>query len=363
VTDAALRRLAEAGLHEPGAPASREREALLRHLLRSFSVDEIVYWSERTNMVGIAARAVDRPPPSVSAREAADRAEVDLSTVADLRAALGFPVLDADDDVIPETVLEDLDTFGVGAELFGYDEALAFARVVGWAGARLMEAARAMFVGRVDRLGQGARTELELAKANEAAAAAWQGAQSLVVHLLAELPMHDVGFVEALLDGDLQVAVGFVDLVGSTEWAHSVPPDEHAEALRRFGMQAARLAADRGARLVKLLGDEVMLVADDPAALCASALAVCEMARDDPVLPEARGAVGFGAVTARDGDYLGPLVNVVARASKVAAPGGIVVTDEVARSIDPARWSIEGVGPVALRGVQGEVALSRVTAS
>ena len=110
---------------------------------------------------------------------------------------------------------------------------------------------------------------------------------------------------------------------------------------------------------VVTLGDEVMLVAEDPDALCRSALAVCAMAHDDPVLPDARGAVGFGAVTARDGDYVGPLVNTVARASKAADPGGIVVTDDVARALDPRRWSTDPLGPIALRGVRDAVALRR----
>jgi class 3 adenylate cyclase len=71
--------------------------------------------------------------------------------------------------------------------------------------------------------------------------------------------------------------------------------------------------------------------------------------------------VGFGSVTARDGDYFGPLVNVVARASKLAPPGGIVVTADVTRSLDPARWSTEPIAPAELRGVSETVSLSRAT--
>ncbi len=135
---------------------------------------------------------------------------------------------------------------------------------------------------------------------------------------------------------------------------------DHFEALRRFEMQASALAAEHGCRLVKLIGDEAMLVAEDPAAACSAAVAVCDMTSADAVLPAARGAVGFGSVTARDGDYFGPLVNLVARASKLAAPGGIVATSEVVRSLDPAQWSTEHLGPAELRGIGPEVHLSRV---
>src|SRR5262249_37559265 len=116
---------------------------------------------------------------------------------------------------------------------------------------------------------------------------------------------------------------------------------------------------NRGARLVKLIGDEAMFVADDPAVLCAVALEICEMADADPVLPAARGAVGFGSVTARDGDYFGPLVNVVARASKLAPPNGIVITAEAADVLDPLTWSTEAIGPQELRGVGEKVHLCR----
>jgi adenylate cyclase len=124
-------------------------------------------------------------------------------------------------------------------------------------------------------------------------------------------------------------------------------------------MRSFALAAEHGARLVKLIGDEAMIVADDPDALCRAAIAICEMARADPVLPDARGAVGYGLVTARDGDYFGPIVNLVARASKVAAPGGIVVTADVARVLDPTAWATESLGPRELRGVKEMVHLSR----
>jgi class 3 adenylate cyclase len=85
------------------------------------------------------------------------------------------------------------------------------------------------------------------------------------------------------------------------------------------------------------------------------------MARADPGLPEARGAVGYGLVTARDGDYFGPLVNGVARASKLAPPGCILVTSEVARFLDPTAWSTDPIGLQELRGVSEKVHLSLLT--
>ena len=356
-----LERFHAAGLYEPSSPAASQREELLRYLLERFSVDEILYWVEHTNLVGVAARTIDRPPPFISADEAAARAGVPVQTVIDLRTAFGFPVIDPAVPSIPETVVDDVRTFVLGADLYGQENALAFARVLGWAAARVTEAARALFAGSIERMDDDTRTELETARANELGIVAWTQVQSVMVHVLGEHPLRNVGFAEALLRGELRVALAFVDLVSSTAWTESVNRVEHSEALRRFEMRSSALAADHGARLVKLIGDEAMVVADDPAALCRAAVAICEMASADPVLPDARGAVGYGLVTARDGDYFGSIVNVVARASKLAPPGGIVVTVEVGRVLDPTAWATEPLGPQELRGVGEMVHLSRAT--
>ena len=347
------------GLYDPSSPNAAERRELLKYLLERFSTDEILQWSERSNLMGVAARAIDRPPRLISADEAAIRCGVAIETVMDVRAAAGFPVIDSAEPSMPETVIDDVKTFVFGSELYGREEALAFVRVLGRAAARVMEAARALFGGSIERMGDDAATELDVAKANELAIVAWTQVQSVMLHLLAEHPLRNVGFAEALMRGELHVAVAFVDLVSSTTWAESVDPAVHAEALRRFEMQSSTLASDHGARLVKLIGDEVMIVADDPAALCRVAIDICRIAGADPDLPAARGAVGYGMVTARDGDYFGPVVNVAARATKMAAPNGVVVTAEVARLLDPESWLIESIGPHDLRGVGETVHLSR----
>jgi class 3 adenylate cyclase len=355
-----LARLEQVGLYDPGSAGAEQRLDLLRYLLARFSVDEIEYWASLTSIWGVAARAVDRPPPLVSARHLAARMNVAVDVVMEVRSALGFPVTDPDAATIPEHAADDVAAYLLGAQLFGADETLAITRVIGWAAARVAEAARAAFGKTIASMDPSSRTELELARANEAAALAWIKAQTAITHVMAEHPLRNVRFVEALMAGELEVAVAFVDLVDSTQWAAGLEPDDLTDALRRFEMQASAISAEHGARLVKLIGDEAMLVAEDPAILCAVAVAVCEVAEADPVLPPARGAVGFGFATARDGDYFGPLVNTVARASKVAAPGSTVATADVVRSLDPSLWSAEPLEPVVLRGVDDDVHLSRI---
>lgn len=357
VAAAALER---AGLLDRDSPTAHERVELLAHLLHRFEVDEIIDWAARSHVMGVAARSIDRPPPLISAVEAAERAGVGLDVVVEMRGAFGFPVIDPEQPSMPETVVEDISTYLLGVELFGVENTLSFVRVLGWSTARVMEAARAMFGGGSEPGSEPRRTELEWSQANETAIAAWVQVGSVVGHLLSEQALRDVGFVHSLMAGELRSAVAFVDLVGSTSWAEEVEAVEHSAALRRFEMQASSVAADHGARLVKLIGDEAMVVAEDPDRLCRVALAICDLADRDSVLPSARGAVGFGVVTARDGDYFGPLVNTVARAGKLAEPGGVVVTADVERTLDPAAWEVEPLGLHDLAGVADPVHLSRV---
>jgi class 3 adenylate cyclase len=72
--------------------------------------------------------------------------------------------------------------------------------------------------------------------------------------------------------------------------------------------------------------------------------------------------VGYGTVGAREGDYFGPLVNLVARAVKVGEPGSVVVTETVRADLDhsPApddRFEIVELSARELRGFGESVRL------
>jgi adenylate cyclase len=158
------------------------------------------------------------------------------------------------------------------------------------------------------------------------------------------------------------VGLGFVDLVGSTAWAAALTLKEHAMALGAFEGAAWDIASRHGARVVKLIGDEAMFLAPTGRDATRMALELCRAVGDDGALPEGRGAVGYGTVGTRDGDYFGPLVNLVARAVKVADPGSVVVTESVRAELgdSPApgeRWEIAEVPAHALRGIDEPVRL------
>ena len=90
------------------------------------------------------------------------------------------------------------------------------------------------------------------------------------------------------------VALGFVDLVGSTAWAQSVNLREQNLALTRFESAAWSSAVLAGGRVVKTIGDEVFFAAPTADAACRIGTEVCRAAADDPCCrpPAARWASG-----------------------------------------------------------------------
>ena len=73
------------------------------------------------------------------------------------------------------------------------------------------------------------------------------------------------------------------------------------------------------------------------------------------------GKAAFGAVTVRDADYHGPVVNLAARATKTAAPGTVVVTSDLADQLDDQAWRKDPRDAFTLRGVPEPTPLLRLT--
>jgi class 3 adenylate cyclase len=82
--------------------------------------------------------------------------------------------------------------------------------------------------------------------------------------------------------------------------------------------------------LVKLIGDEVMFVATDPADACRAAEALMVGFGDESAHVVPRGGLAFGDVLVRGGDYYGSVVNLAARLVDEAVPQELLVTDEAA---------------------------------
>jgi adenylate cyclase len=118
----------------------------------------------------------------------------------------------------------------------------------------------------------------------------------------------------------METAVGavlFADLSGFVAFTEACGDEAAADVASTFtALARASLAPE--ARLLKSLGDGVLIVAPDLAAARATAHRLLDLVRQDPRLLPARVGLCSGTVVWRDGDVFGVVVNRAARLADVA---------------------------------------------
>src|SRR4051794_17299128 len=170
--------------------------------------------------------------------------------------------------------------------------------------------------------------------------------QRLLQHFLEQ---DVVGHLELVADdaalGRMRVAIAFADLAGYTRLTEELGEEEALEIVERFvGLVAETLPED--ARVVKTIGDEVMVVGTDAAALADWAVGFQELSVERP-----RPRIGghMGSVLYRDGDYYGRAVNLAARVSARATGGEVLVTRAI-REVAGRHLAFRPIGDVKLKG-------------
>ena len=158
-----------------------------------------------------------------------------------------------------------------------------------------------------------------------------------------------VGHMEAEADfdlGRLRVAIAFADLAGYTRLTEQAGEEQALDVVERFvaGVEAT-LPDD--ARVVKTIGDEVMIVGSDAAALAEWAVGYQRMAAN--ARPRPRIGVHAGAALYRDGDYYGRAVNLASRVAARAAGGEVLVTRPVVEAAG-GHLSFDQIGDVTMKG-------------
>lgn len=149
----------------------------------------------------------------------------------------------------------------------------------------------------------------------------------------------------------VEAGVGFVDLVGYTPMSQVLSPTELMELVDAFERRAFELATDGGGRIVKSIGDEVMITAPDFEQVAIIALALVESFGEDATT-RPRAGVSAGQIVFRLGDLYGPIVNVAARLVAAASPGE-VLTDVGHTSA--ATIELRDAGRRELKGIDGAV--------
>lgn len=152
--------------------------------------------------------------------------------------------------------------------------------------------------------------------------------------------------------------LAFVDLTGFSRLSEERGDEVAAGIALELGELARAAAAAHGGRVVKLLGDGVLLRLPGGVAAADAAIALLE-ALEENDLPAGHAGVHAGTLIEREGDVFGRAVNLAARVSDVALPGQVLVTEAVATELAEVSRPVERLPARSLQGI-GETTLFRV---
>ena len=104
-------------------------------------------------------------------------------------------------------------------------------------------------------------------------------------------------------------------------------------------------------RVVKQIGDAVMLVSPDAAALVRTCLELVERAEAEDGFPPLRAGVSYGPAVNRWGDWFGSTVNVASRLTARARPGAVLVSEAVKEQVGAGTFAWSAAGEKKLKGL------------
>ena len=171
-----------------------------------------------------------------------------------------------------------------------------------------------------------------------------------------------IGHMEMDLEDDaelgrVKVAVAFADLAGYTRFTEEEGEEEALSFVERF-IEAVQDTIPDDARVVKTIGDEVMVVGYDVAALVDWAVGFQTLWTDRPT---ARIGIHYGSTLYRDGDYFGRDINLASRVVARSRGGEVLATGAVMEAIGAQdHLEFENLGEVKLKGFDEPRSLCRV---
>jgi class 3 adenylate cyclase len=355
-----------AGLYDPDAPDAPERAALLEYLADiGLSVDDVSLAATEGRLDRLAADHLlwHDAGAMLDLNDVAELSGLDIDLVRGIARASGTPAA-PDETIFRSPHVELFRSFAIGAEIFGEEAILQFTRVLGSAATRVAEAAVSLFSANVSpRLRKDDADPLETVRASAEAVRAFAVVPSAMDVLLREhflTAIRRSGLLDVVEGGATPVTIGFVDLVESTAAVHAVTPAQWSDAVAAFETTALEAAIEYDCRVVKLIGDEVMLSGATASQVIAVAAWVVDAAGRDARLGSARAGVASGYAVARDGDYFGMTVNLAARLVKLAPPGDILVNDEASTALAESGQAVEPIGEFALKGFGAAVPAFRL---
>jgi adenylate cyclase len=353
------------GLLDPRADDADHRRAALALLVdRGATIEEIRAQAHRLN--SFVVEFLVRPRGQrVLLEEASREAGIEPDVVARLWRTLGLPDPATSGRGFAPADIAVLRLFADARRFLGTEHVLQLASVAGSSVTRIADAVVAAFRVAVEvprrRAGAGDFWFEGLTEAlfDDMLPRGLAALDTLCRHAVAATTVQLWATDERAATTTRDLCVGFADMVGFTARSEALVTSDLVAVIDRFEREAADIIARHGGQLIKLIGDEVMYTATDPAAACEIALELVET-RGGAGLPEVRAGLAVGPVISRSGDFYGPVVNVAARLANVARPGEVLATAAVWESVCAKGYRLVDAGARTLKGVPEEVEVVRV---
>ena len=164
-----------------------------------------------------------------------------------------------------------------------------------------------------------------------------------------------------------EVTVVFADLTGSTGVFEALGNVKATQTITRLTDWIGQVCTARRGRVVKNLGDGVLMVfkqnTDAVDAACELQRQHFERLKNWPELLQMHLQVGLarGPVVEKDNDFFGDAVNVASRLSDLSGPDQILATDTVIDQLPPGSLvRFRGLGALDIRGRQEACTVHRV---
>lgn len=298
---------------EPGRPGPPDARRLLRQI--------------ESSVVG-TREALNRVQVSEAAGFPLERATV-------LWRALGFPAAQSDEDeIFRESDVEALRLVGWLGEIGVIDaeNEPSLVRSMGRSFSRLAEWEMSVLVAAMTQRGEadhaGAQDVREVL---DSLIPVLEDLQNFVwrrhlAHAAARFLLHPK---DDDADEGHTLLVGFADIVGFTRRTREMTVVELDRLMETFESCSGDIITERGGRIIKTIGDEILFVTEDPLEGARIALELVEAEDEVEDFPQLHVGLAYGEVLIRVGDVFGPTVNLASRLSTVARPGRVLVDREL----------------------------------
>jgi adenylate cyclase len=347
-----------------------ERARLVDYLLRHGVQRAELLEAARTNqlpMLVLSQTLAGRA--TMSRKEVARASGVPEDMVAALTQALGVASGEHDEAVYAPREVQAIRLIGALRSVYTDEDLLEVGSVVGRAMHEIAEATLELFRRRFAQpFAEAGASELELMLRLATVIDLTVPTTGPMLELVLRRQLEVTGRSEAImhleragdLNGQVELAVGFADIVGFTAASATMNALEVSQLAARLLHTAEREFPPHGARIVKTMGDAVMFTAPDTVSAARAAGDLVRAWRQVEA-PPLRVGIAHGPMLRAYADYFGRTVNVASRLGDIA-PAEAIYLARPRPAVPAARWKAarlrcRSAGEKSLKGIEGTVAV------